>query len=85
MLALLYKKKYDVFEVGILNPEMSPKQFLTAGEVGYIFTNMKVVSDARVGDTFYKSNDAEPEPEPGFKEAKPMVYAGLYPDDPEDY
>jgi len=45
---------------------------------------MKAVSDARIGDTFHKPDD-EVEPEKGFQEVRAMVYAGLYPDDPEDY
>jgi translation elongation factor EF-4 len=63
---------------------MSQRANLTAGEVGYIFANMKLVSDARVGDTFYKG-EATVEAEPGFQEARPMVFAGVYPDDPDDY
>ena len=56
-----------------------PCQELTAGEVGYMFANMKTVSDARIGDTV--TDDAEPAatPLPGFEETKPMVFAGLYP------
>ncbi|EAS02961.2 translation factor GUF1 (macronuclear) [Tetrahymena thermophila SB210] len=84
IMSCAFKKRYDIFEVGILNPEMTPQNSLTAGQVGYIFTNMKAVSDARVGDTFHKP-DEEVEPEQGFQEARPMVFAGLYPDDPEDY
>ncbi|EGR29841.1 hypothetical protein IMG5_147700 [Ichthyophthirius multifiliis] len=92
-----FKKKYEIFEVciyiyiqslyikvGVLNPEMTPKARLTAGEVGYIFANMKQVTDARVGDTFHKV-DQVIEPEPGFQPVHSMVFAGLYPDDPDDY
>ncbi|KRX01466.1 Ribosomal protein S5 domain 2-type fold [Pseudocohnilembus persalinus] len=79
-----FKKRYDIFEVGILNPEMKPTSIIHGGQVGYAVTNMKTAKDARVGDTFHILNQ-EVEPEEGFQEAKPMVYTGVYPDDPEEY
>ncbi len=79
-----FKKRYEVFEVGILSPEMTQCDVLTAGQVGYAITNMKAASEARVGDTFYKSSQ-EVQPLPGFQEAKPMVYCGVYPEDPDQF
>lgn len=79
-----FKKKYDVFEVGIMNPETKLQKNLSAGQVGYLLANMKTVQESRIGDTFFIENK-EVSPLPGFKPAKPMVYAGIYPEDLNDY
>ena len=52
---------------------------LQAGEVGFLFANIKTVSDAKIGDTILDHENPAPEPLPGFEEIKPMVFAGLYP------
>ena len=59
-------------------PEPTPTNALYAGQVGYLITGMKTVKEARVGDTIYH-NKKPVEPFPGFKPAKPMVFAGIYP------
>ena len=77
-------KKYDIFEVGLLHPECVPLKQLSAGQVGYVFTNMKDATEANIGDTFYKEN-FKVQALPGFKLPKPMVFAGVYPDDPAEF
>lgn len=79
--------KVDVkpIEVGIFSPGMKPVSVLKAGEVGYIATGLKTVHDARVGDTITKTNAPAAEPLPGYFHPKPMVFAGIYPVDAEDY
>jgi GTP-binding protein LepA len=72
-------KTFDVEGLGFQSPKPVPCQELSAGEVGFLFATIKTVSDAQVGDTV--TDDANPVSEPlaGFQEAKPMVFAGLYP------
>ncbi|MBV8829537.1 MAG: elongation factor 4 [Acidobacteriaceae bacterium] len=72
-------KVYEVEGLGFQSPKPVPCDELTAGEAGFLFANIKTVSDAQVGDTI--TDDANPasEPLPGFQEIKPMVFAGLYP------
>ncbi len=72
-------------EIGIFAPDMRPGKELTAGEVGYIATGLKTVSECRVGDTITIANRKAAEPLPGFRHPKPMVYAGIYPVEGEDY
>jgi GTP-binding protein LepA len=72
----------QVFEVeglGYQAPKATPCNELQAGEVGYLFANIKTVSDAKIGDTITDQMNPAPEPLPGFEEIKPMVFAGLYP------
>jgi len=72
-------KSFEVEGLGYQSPKPVPCEELSAGEVGFLFANIKTVSDAQVGDTI--TDDAVPaaEPLPGFQPAKPMVFAGLYP------
>lgn len=77
-------KKYEVFEVGILHPENTPLKSLRAGLVGYVVTNMKSAGEANVGDTFFREGHRVA-PLPGFAQANPMVFAGIYPDDPAEH
>lgn len=77
-------EQYEVLEVGLMYPEPTPTQTLYAGQVGYLITGIKSVRDARVGDTIYHAKKAV-EPFPGFKPAKPMVFAGIYPMDTDDF
>ncbi len=72
-------------EIGIFSPAMKPVQQLAAGEVGYIATGLKTVRECRVGDTFTTVNNSAKEMLPGYKKAKPMVFAGIYPVEGEDY
>ncbi|HET6312824.1 MAG TPA: translation elongation factor 4 [Chloroflexia bacterium] len=72
-------------ELGSFTPEMTPTNKLTTGEVGYIATGLKIVRDCQVGDTITLSRRASAEPLPGYKAIKPMVFAGLYPVESDDY
>jgi len=72
----------QVFEVeglGFQAPKATPLEELSAGEVGFLFANIKTVSDAKIGDTITDDENPAAEPLPGFEEIKPMVFAGLYP------
>eukprot|EP00195_Chlamydomonas_chlamydogama_P016553 CAMPEP_0202908548 /NCGR_PEP_ID=MMETSP1392-20130828/46429_1 /ASSEMBLY_ACC=CAM_ASM_000868 /TAXON_ID=225041 /ORGANISM="Chlamydomonas chlamydogama, Strain SAG 11-48b" /LENGTH=570 /DNA_ID=CAMNT_0049597945 /DNA_START=323 /DNA_END=2035 /DNA_ORIENTATION=+ len=75
---------YDVQEVGILAPEMHPTGLLRTGQVGYIIPGIKSIKAVRVGDTLHHVRRPVPVL-PGFRAAKSMVYAGLYPVDGEDF
>jgi GTP-binding protein LepA len=70
---------HEVEGLGYQSPKAVPTDTLSAGEVGYLFANIKTVSDARIGDTIMNAGDTISEPLPGFEELKPMVFAGLYP------
>ncbi|MDT8381112.1 MAG: translation elongation factor 4 [Brevefilum sp.] len=79
------KVKTSPVEIGIFAPNMTPVKNLSSGEVGYIATGLKTVSECRVGDTVTYANNGVEKPLPGYKHAKPMVFAGVYPTDGEDY
>ena len=68
-----------------MSPTMTPVKSLTAGEVGYVITGLKDVSELRVGDTLTTDAKLAAEPLPGYKDVKPMVFAGLFPTDSDDY
>jgi len=70
---------YEVDGLGYQSPKPIPCEQLAAGEVGFLFANIKTVSDAKIGDTIYDAANIISEPLPGFEELKPMVFAGLYP------
>ncbi len=72
-------------EVGIFAPTMKPVPGLVAGEVGYVATGLKTVHDARVGDTLTAAVRPAVQPLPGYRHPKPMVFAGIYPSEAEDY
>ena len=72
-------------EIGVFSPQLKPVQRLTAGEVGYVATGLKTVLECRVGDTFTTANRPAQQPWPGYQQAKPMVFAGIYPVEGEDY
>ncbi len=72
-------------EVGVFAPQLKPTGGLKAGEVGYIATGLKTVSESRVGDTVTLRAKQVPAPLPGYKEVKPMVFAGIYPVEGEEY
>ncbi len=78
-------KEFDVGEVGILRLAQIKRDVLRAGEVGYVVTGCRDVRDVRVGDTMFDATQPAGEPLPGYREVKPMVYAGLYPADTADY
>jgi GTP-binding protein LepA len=72
-------------EVGIFSPGMVPTGILRAGDVGYIATGFKSVKECRVGDTLTLATNPAPSPLPGYRHPKPMVFAGIYPVEGEDY
>lgn len=79
-------KPYVVGEVGIMFPEILNTGSLYTGQVGYIITGMRQSAEARVGDTFHREGERDKiQPLAGFKPAKPMVFAGIYPVDGEDF
>ena len=78
-------KTYDVTEVGIFAPKPEEKEFLRAGEVGYITASIKTVSDIRVGDTITHQTRQTEKPLDGYKEVQPMVYSGIFPLDGSKY
>lgn len=76
--------RYEVLEIGVMYPDPTPTDALYAGQVGYVITGMKTVKEARVGDTMHLTKYPV-KPFPGFKEAKPMVFAGIYPVENSDF
>jgi GTP-binding protein LepA len=76
---------YEVSQVGTFAPEMRPAPELVAGEVGYIVAGMKEVRQTKVGDTITETARPTARPLPGFREVRPMVFAGLYPVEPHEY
>lgn len=72
-------------EIGIFAPDMRPVERLSAGEVGYIATGLKTVHECRVGDTITLTRHPADHPLPGYRHPKPMVFAGIYPVEGEDY
>ncbi|GBF80809.1 translation elongation factor 4 [Aphanothece sacrum] len=79
------KKEYDIDELGILSPNQIQVDQLHAGEVGYFAAAIKAVEDARVGDTITLSIEPAQEALPGYTEANPMVFCGLFPTDADQY
>ena len=79
------KRTVEPLETGTFRPGFSPTDGLEAGEVGYVATGLKTVRDCRVGDTVTDEAAPAPEPLPGYKPAKSMVFAGLYPTNSEEY
>ena len=75
----------DLLEVGAFRPAMAKAPDLSAGEVGYLATGLKSVGDCRVGDTITHARAGAAEPLPGYGEQKPMVFAGLYPTDGNEF
>jgi GTP-binding protein LepA len=78
-------KGYEVQQVGVFTPEMTPVGELGAGQVGFLTAGIKRVADAKVGETITDFGNATAQPFPGYREAKPMVFAGLYPIEDTDY
>lgn len=75
------KAVYEVAEVGINSPKPLARDFLMAGDVGYVTAAIKDIKDARVGDTITDANHPTDKPLAGYRQMQPMVYAGLYPTD----
>jgi GTP-binding protein LepA len=78
-------KEYEIDELGVLSPYQIQVDELHAGEVGYFAAAIKAVADARVGDTITLSESPAEAPLPGYTEAKPMVFCGLFPTDADQY
>ena len=76
---------YLVDEVGYLQLGQRPTDVLEAGEVGYLVANLRTVGDTRAGDTIFDADDQATELLPGYRDVKPMVFAGLYPTDANQY
>ena len=72
-------------EIGTFCPQMTPQKSLTAGSVGYVATGLKTISECRVGDTITLKKNPAKEALPGYQKAKPMVFAGIFPVEGEDY
>ena len=78
-------KEYDADEVGVLKLEMSPRNEVTCGDVGYIISGIKTSKEVKVGDTITHVKNPCKEAIDGFEEVKPMVFAGVYPIESEDF
>jgi GTP-binding protein LepA len=76
---------YQVEQLGVFTPKPLPVPALAAGEVGFVIAGIKRVADVAIGDTLTDERGPAAEPLPGFKEIKPMVFAGLYPVDADQY
>ncbi|CAL1538958.1 unnamed protein product [Lymnaea stagnalis] len=77
-------KTYELIEVGVMYPTQVPSGFLYAGQVGYAMMNMRNTNEAKIGDTFYHEN-IPVEALPGFKDATPMVFAGMFPSEQSEF
>jgi len=83
--AMALGTEFEAEELGFLSPTRQPIDELVAGEVGYVITGLKDVSRLRVGDTLTAKRRPAAQPLPGYKDVKPMVFAGLFPTDSDDY
>jgi GTP-binding protein LepA len=82
---MVSRKEYEIDELGVLSPNQIQVDELHAGEVGYLAAAIKSVEDARVGDTITIAKAPANEPLPGYTEAKPMVFCGLFPTDADQF
>jgi GTP-binding protein LepA len=83
--AMALGTRFEAEELGFFSPTRTESGQLEAGEVGYVITGLKDVSRLRVGDTITSERRPASEPLPGYKDVKPMVFAGLFPTDSDDY
>jgi GTP-binding protein LepA len=83
--AMALGTRFEAQEIGFMSPTMTPVESLGAGEVGYVITGLKDVSELRVGDTLTSETRSAAAALPGYKDVKPMVFAGLFPTDSDDY
>jgi GTP-binding protein LepA len=79
------KKEYFAEEVGVLKLSLSPRDYLSTGDVGYIISGIKTAKEVKVGDTITHVKNSCENRIDGFEEVKPMVFAGIYPIDADDY
>ena len=75
----------EVKEIGVFRPRMVATDILEAGDVGYVIANVKSTADVKIGDTLTEHRRPAPEPLPGFKEIRPMVFSGIYPVSTDDF
>jgi GTP-binding protein LepA len=85
ILLMVAKQEYQIEQIGVFSPKPLPADELGVGEVGFVIAGIKRVTDARIGDTITEALRPTSEPFPGFKEMKPMVFAGLYPVEGHEY
>jgi len=85
IIGIATQKQTELLELGVFAPEARPVESLAAGEVGYVATGLKAVADSRVGDTMTHVDRPAAHALPGYRPAKPMVFAGFYPQRAEDY
>ena len=78
-------KSYEILEVGIFSPQEKPVERLRPGEVGYFTASIKNTTDVKIGDTVTLKKDPVSEPLPGFRLIRPVVYAGIYPTDSDEF
>jgi GTP-binding protein LepA len=78
-------KTFEVQQVGVFTPQMVQVEALTAGQVGFLTASIKRVADSRIGETITDAQSPTAAPLPGFREAKPMVFSGLYPVEDTEY
>ena len=78
-------KTYDADEIGVLKMDLDPKKELASGDVGYIISGIKKANEVKVGDTITSISNPCNDAIKGFEDVKPMVFAGIYPVDTEDY
>jgi len=83
--AMVQGTTFEAEELGVMSPARRPVASLSAGEVGYVVTGLKDVSRLRVGDTLTARRGGASEPLPGYKDVKPMVFAGIFPTDSDEY
>jgi GTP-binding protein LepA len=83
--AMAQGTEFEAEELGVMSPARVPVDALTAGEVGYVITGLKDVSRLRVGDTLTSRRRPADEPLPGYQDVKPMVFAGIFPTDSDEY
>ncbi len=76
---------YEIEDLGVFSPKAEPRETLSVGEVGFVIANIKKISDCQIGDTLTDEKVPTTQPFPGFREIKPMVFAGLYPTDAAQY
>jgi GTP-binding protein LepA len=79
------QRTFEVSEVGIFTPKRQKTKGLKTGEVGYLCAGMKELSDTKIGDTITDAANSTPEPLPGYREAKPLVFCGLYSTDNDEF
>jgi GTP-binding protein LepA len=85
MRLMVTEARFEPLEIGVFAPGMRPVDSLTVGEVGYVATGLKVIREVRVGDTVTTYYNGATKPLPGYKQIKPMVFAGIYPTDNDAY